>query len=300
MKFNKIVAIDPCGLTGETVAEIKQLAKTDYIEYTDCPENNEEIIRRISDADCVLVSWRTPIDAAVIRSCPSVKYIGMCCSLYDEQSANVDIAEARKNGIVVKGVRDYGDEGTVEFIFAQLICLMKGMGEHQWKEEPTELTGKTIGIIGMGVLGKMITHTALCFGMKVIYNSRTRKPEVENENVTYLPLSNLLSEADIVTVHVPRNAITLTDEHFSLMKKEGIFINTSLGQPFEKEALLKWIEKGSSNYAIFDASGYSNLKDEFEKYNRILLTHKSSGFTHEAKIRLTNKVYQNMLSFLES
>jgi lactate dehydrogenase-like 2-hydroxyacid dehydrogenase len=60
----------------------------------------------------------------------------MCCSLYDERSANVDVKAAGEQGITVHGIRDYGDEGLVEFIFAELTYLFKGLGRHQWKTEP--------------------------------------------------------------------------------------------------------------------------------------------------------------------
>jgi len=90
----------------------------------------------------------------------------MCCSLYDQKSANVDIEAARKLGIDVKGVRDYGDEGTVEFIFAQLIYLFKGLGKNQWGSEVTELKNKSVGIIGFGTLGQMVGKIAVHFGMQ--------------------------------------------------------------------------------------------------------------------------------------
>ena len=77
----------------------------------------------------------------------------------------MDIEAARKLRIDVKGVRDYGDEGTVEFIFAQLIYLFKGLGKNQWGSEATELKNKSIGIIGFGTLGQMVAKTAVHFGM---------------------------------------------------------------------------------------------------------------------------------------
>ena len=76
----------------------------------------------------------------------------------------MDIEAARNLGIEVKGVRDYGDEGTVEFIFAELISLFKGLGEHKWRNEATELKNKSIGIVGLGTLGRMVAKTAIhCF-----------------------------------------------------------------------------------------------------------------------------------------
>lgn len=300
MKFNKIACIDPCGLTSPFKEEIFKLSDQVPFIAEDNPRDNAEIIRRIDKADCVLVSWNTRIDAEVLEACPGIKYIGMCCSLYDEQSANVDIATARKLGIVVKGVRDYGDEGTVEFIFAQLINLLKGLGPYQWKKEATELTGKKIGIIGMGTLGKMVAKTALHFHMEVSYFSRTRKKEIETDGIQYLALEDLVSQCEILTTHLPRNTILLREPEFLQMKKEAILINTSLGVPFELDAFLAWIGKNYGNFAIFDSPGYGNLRTVFENHPNILLTHKSSGFTYEAKCRLTEKVWKNMLDFLQS
>ena len=298
MKFRKIVLLDDCGLVSPYKEKIYGLSQEKPDIYESHPEDNREIIRRIGDADCVLVSWRTPVDAEVLRSVSSVKYVGMCCSLYDEASANVDIQAARAYGIDVKGVRDYGDNGTVEFIFAELIYLLKGLGKQQWKNEPTELTGRTIGIIGMGVLGTMVAETALCFGMKVLYYSRTRKPGLEKPGLEYADLDTLLSQSDIVTTHLPRNTVVITAQNIGLMKQDAIYINTSLGQPFETDPFLDWIGQNRGNYAIFDSAGYSTLADVFRSYSNIRLFDKSSGFTSEAKVRLTRKVWENMTAFL--
>lgn len=300
MKFRQIVAVDPCGLTGDFKDKVIALSTEKAVIYDSLPTDNKEIIRRIGQADCLLVSWNTKIDAEVISACPSLRYIGMCCSLYDEESANVDIAAARRHGIAVRGVRDYGDNGTVEFIFAELIALMKGLGKHQWLDEPTELTGKTIGIIGMGVLGKMVASTALHFGMNVVYHSRNRKPEIETARLRYMELADLLSASDIVTTHVPRHSIVLQEKDFHRMPGNAIYINTSLGQPFDTNALLHWLDSQKGNYAIFDAAGYSHLRDELAQRANAIVFDRSSGFTREAKERLTRKAWENMVDYLEA
>lgn len=159
--FKKITIIDDCGLTSSILEKLPTLSNEPITIFDDFPESDHEILERISDSDCVLVSWRTRINASVLQSAKFLKFIGMCCSLYDEKSANVDIEAARKLGIGVKGVRDYGDEGTVEFIFAQLIYLFKGLGKLKWRSEATELRDKGIGIIGLGTLGRMVASTAM-------------------------------------------------------------------------------------------------------------------------------------------
>jgi lactate dehydrogenase-like 2-hydroxyacid dehydrogenase len=212
-----------------------------------------------------------------------LKFIAMCCSLYDENSANVDIAAARKLGIQVKGVKDYGDEGTIEFIFAQLIFLFKGLGKHKWKSEAIELTNKSIGIIGLGTLGQMVAKTAMHFGMVVFYYNRSRKYEFEKQGVGYLPLIELLASCDVITTHLPRNTIVLTDQEFVIKKNNSVLINTSLGLTFEKDAFLNWISKDKTSFAILDADGAGNFGSEFSKYENIITTEQFAGFTLEAK-----------------
>jgi phosphoglycerate dehydrogenase-like enzyme len=150
MIFQKITIIDSCGLTSPVMEQITLLSTEPIIVHYDDPADESEILSRIADSDCILVSWRTKVNAEVIKASPNLKYIGMCCSLYDEKAANVDIVQARSQGMVVKGVRDYGDDGTLEFIFAELIYLLKGLGNRRWQNENRELRGKTMGIVGMG------------------------------------------------------------------------------------------------------------------------------------------------------
>ena len=126
-KFRKLVAIEPVSLVPEAENELGQYAE-EVVLYPDIPADDAEIIRRIGDADGVLVSYTSRISGEVIQSCPSIRYIGMCCSLYSEESANVDIACARSLGIQVLGIRDYGDRGVVEYVLHQLIGLLHGFG----------------------------------------------------------------------------------------------------------------------------------------------------------------------------
>ena len=100
--FNKLVAIEPVSLIPSAEAKLKDYAK-EVVLYGDIPADDEEILRRIGDADAVLLSYTSRITRSVIERCQNVRYIGMCCSLYSEESANVDIACAREHGIRVLG-----------------------------------------------------------------------------------------------------------------------------------------------------------------------------------------------------
>ena len=159
-KFTQIVCVDNTRLTQSALEILSEYSHQTVKVFDDYPTDKREIMGRIGDADCLLVSWKTPIDQEIIENASSLKYIGMCCSLIDKASANVDINAAENRGIVVRGVKDYGDEGVVEFIMSQLISLAKGMGKHQWKPQQTELKNKTLGIIGLGKIGAVVAARA--------------------------------------------------------------------------------------------------------------------------------------------
>lgn len=299
MKFQKITMIDACRLTENSIPEIQKLSNEPLKLYWSYPSTEEEVIERIGDSDCVLVSFQTQLTPKIIAAAPNLKYIGMCCSLFSEESSNVNIPAARERGIVVKGVKDYGDEGVVEFIFSQLINLGKGFGKYQWKDEPCELGGKSIGIIGMGTLGKMVAAVARSFGMHVYYYSRTRKPDEEARGSEFLPVKELMAASDVVTIHLPRYTVLVNEEEFKCRKKNSVFINTSFGPLFDKEAFVKSMNTDKSSFAFFDADGSGVYYKEFSEMENIVLYDKSSGFTRESKERLSQKAIENMISFLK-
>lgn len=297
MKFRKIVSIDYTGLEAWARKEIEEIAD-EVIFYEDFPKTNSEIIKRIGDSDGILVSWNTAVDREVIKSCPKIKYIGMCCSLYDEKSANVDIKTARENGITVLGVRDYGDEGVIEFIISELVRLLHGFGEHQWKSEPMELTDRKLGIIGLGATGKMLAEKGLSFGMKVYYYNRSRKSGLEERGIKYLPLEELMKKAEIVSTHLPKHTMVLGKKEFEAFGTGKILINTSLLPTFEVSSFEEWIEK-EGNYGIFDKGALGKDYEYLKENERVLYTDKVSGWTTKTKERLSRKVLENLRKFME-
>ncbi|MCT4586209.1 MAG: dihydrofolate reductase [Carboxylicivirga sp.] len=296
MLFEQIVILDYTGLQGFAIEKLQLLSHNAIKAFNDVPENDEEIIRRISEADCVFVSWNTPVNAHVISRCEHLKYIGMCCSLIDEDSANVDVRFARSRGIEVKGIRDYGDEGVSEFIVAELILLLKGLGQHQWQSEPVELGNRKIGIIGMGTTGLMTARALQAFGAEVNYYSRSRKSEAEIQGIRYLPLDELLKECEIISFHLPRHTKVLEPLHFDILGNNKILINTSLGLTFDKEAFVKWLSR-NGNYAIFDACAFGVFKEELIQNDKLIYSSLTSGWTREAKERLSHKVLENVTEY---
>ncbi len=298
MRFRKIVSIDNTGLEPWAKEKLSELAE-EVIFFEDFPNENSEIISRIDDGDCVLVSWNTPIDREVIESCKSIKYIGMCCSLYDEKSANVDIKAAHENGINVLGIRDYGDEGVIEFILSELIRLLHGFGEYRWQDESLELTYQKLGIIGLGTTGKMLAEQAMMFGMDVSYFSRSRKKEFEEKGVQHLSLHELLNQVDIISTHLPKYTVLLGEDEFKQFGNGKILINTSLQPTFNVPSFRKWM-KNKGNFAIFDKEAMGVYYDEFSAMDRVISSNIVSGWTRQAKKRLSEKVIENIHLYFDS
>lgn len=298
MKFNRIVCVDKTKLLPEAIKELGNYSKKPVESYDDYPKSKAETLKRIGDAEAVLVSWHTPIDEEIISNCPQLKYIGMCCSLYDDESANVAVTFAREKGITVTGIRDYGDPGVVEFVIAELVRLLHGAAGLQWKAKPRELTGQKIGIIGLGVTGQLLTECLLPFGADLYYYSRTRKKDWEERGVKYLPLSELLQEVEIISLHLPKNTSVLGEEEFQKFGDGKVLINTSLGLPFEEEAFRNWI-KTTGNFAIFDADGKKELDKETEDLLNVITWEKSAGWSSTTEQRLSEKVLKNLREYCE-
>ena len=296
--FQQIVCLDQTKLQPRALQALQELSKKEVKVHESPPNSREEIIRRIGNADAVLLSWDTSLDREVLAVCPHLNYIGLCCTYYNEEACNVDVAAAEEKGIRLTAIKDYADEGVIEFILYHLIGLCKGWVGLRWKEEAVELSGKTLGIIGMGTLGLMLGKAAQTLGMKVSYYSRSRKPEACALGFRYLPLEELLPASEVVSTHLPRNTRLLGRREFGLMRKGSIFINTSLGPTFEPEALLKWL-KQEENYAIIDKDGSSGQEALFASVPNIIGTEHAAGWSAEAKERLSEKVLGNLRAYVE-
>lgn len=296
--FKKLVAIEPVSLIPRAEEELHRYAG-DITMYADIPSGDEEIIRRIGDADGVLVSYTSRISRRVIESCPSIRYIGMCCSLYSEESANVDIACARERGITVLGIRDYGDRGVVEYALSELVRFLHGFDRPMFREMPIEITGLKVGVVGMGVSGGMIADAMQFMGADVSYYSRSKKPEREARGMTYRPLKELLEYSEVVFACLNKNVILLHEEEFERLGQGKILFNTSIGPAFDVAALKSWLDQGN-NYFICDTEGaLGDTKGELLKHPGVFCAHISAGRTKQAFDLLSKKVLDNIRTFLE-
>lgn len=297
--FEKLVVIEPVNLTAEAKEELKQYAKQ-VVLYDDVPADDEMIAARIGDADAVLVSYTSQVGKAALEKCEKVRYIGMCCSLYSEESANVDIAYARERGIQVKGVRDYGDRGVVEYVLYQLIRILHGFDYPMWAGQPLELTRLKVGMVGLGTSGSMIAEALLSMGAEISYYSRTRKPEQEAKGMRYLPLDQLLGENQVVITCLNKNVILLKEEQFAQLGNKKILMNTSIGTASDMDALKKWLQCKDNLFCCDSEGALGDPSGELIRQENVICPKSSSGTTKQAFELLSMKVMNNIREFLDA
>lgn len=292
--MSRVAVIANVHLLPETQDKINELFSASLeFPVDDSQPEEQELIKRTGDAEIALVSPGTKITASYLDACPSVKYIGICGTAKE----NVDQEAVTSRNIILTNVSDYGDEPAAEFIFMQLEYLARGIGQYQWKDYPTELMGKTMGIIGLGALGQAITRLALAYKMNVLYYSKTRKPEWEQQGAKFKEKTELLSNSDVVVISTPSNLQAIDANEFSLIQPNSVLVQASMGNCFDKDAFNRWIAE-NNNFALFDYSAGSNNYEAYKDLPNVVFPKVIAGHTQETKRRLGDKVIENLKQFL--
>lgn len=291
--FEKLVAIEPVSLIPSAEEKLQDYAK-EVVLYRDTPADDAEIVRRIGDADAVLLSYTSRIGQNILVQCPNVKYIGMCCSLYSEKSANVDIAFARSRGIRVLGIRDYGDRGVVEYVLHELTGLLHGFGMPMLRDEPVEIYGLKVGIVGLGVSGRMIADALSYLGAEVSYYSRSRKPDAEQAGMAYKPLEVLLRESEVVFTCLNKNVLLLGKDEFAALGAGKVLFNTSIGPGFDSAALEDWLTLPGTHFFCDTHAAAGAVAPDFFSRPNVHSPNVSAGRTKQAFVLLSQKVLANL------
>ena len=283
--FRKLVAIEPVSLIPSAEKELHSYAD-EVVMYPDIPAGDEEIIARIGDADAVLLSYTSRINRAVLEECTDIKYIGMCCSLYSPESANVDIRYANERGITVTGIRDYGDEGVVEYVVSELVRCLHGFGQESWEDMPREITGLKVGVVGLGKSGGMIADALKFFGAEIAYFARSEKQEAAAKGYRFLPLNELLAQSEVVFCCLNKNTVLLHEAEFGQLGNKKILFNTGLS---------KWLE--GDNLCFCDTVGALG-GEQLLSHPHVRCMQVSTGRTRQAFDRLSEKVLANIKEYI--
>ena len=294
MKFRKLVAIEPVSLIPAAEKKLYDYAE-EVIMYDDIPSDDDEIASRIGDADAVLLSYTSRLEKPALEKCPDVRYIGMCCSLYSPESANVDILYAQSRGITVTGIRDYGDEGVVEYVVSELVRLFHGFGQDAWDGMPREITGLKVGIVGLGKSGGMIADAMKFFGASVSYFARSAKYWAAEKGYVFKPLKDVLAESEVIFCCLNKNTVLLHEEEFKALGNRKIIFNTGLSPAWDEQPFLEWLK--GDNLCFCDTIGALGGEHILDHPN-VRCMKVSTGRTRQAFDRLSEKVLANIEGFI--
>lgn len=232
------------------------------------PPPKAVILEKVRGIDGLLCLLTDPIDAEVMDAAgPQLKVISQMAVGFD----NVDVAEATRRGIPVGHTPGVLTEATADFAFTLLASAARRVVEAaayvkagRWKTwGPTlllgaDLWGATLGIIGFGRIGRAVARRARGFNMRLIYYDVWPNEEVAAElGAEYLPLDDLLRQADFVTLHVPLTPETyhlIGERELKLMKLSALLINTSRGPVVDPEALYQALVNGDIAGAALDVT----------------------------------------------
>lgn len=292
-KFRKLVEAGPVGLQPWAEEKLAEYA-CEIIRYDSLPQNEDELVSRIGDADALLVRTLPLVPASVMSRCRNLEYVGMCCSLYSKESANVDIGYAEKHGITVYGIRDYGDKGVTEFVIYALVRILHGYDWPLWRSRAKEITGMRIGFVGFGTSGQMTARMLKALGAEITYYARSVKEDCEKEGMHYQDLHTLLQESEIVITCLNKGVILLHEEEFRHLGNRKIMINTSIGPAADMAELKKWICDDSNIFISDTAGGVGDIWPEVRNRRNVLCPDVSAGMTEEAYDLMSRKVLDNI------
>ncbi len=272
-----------------------------------------DIIARSAQADIVITN-KTVLTADILRKLPKLKFI----SLLSTGTNAVDLSAARILEIPVANVPGYSTPSVAQMTFALIQELALGVGLHArdvrqggwtvssdfcyWKQPLLELSGKTLGIIGYGAIGREVEKIAYAYGMKVLIHSRTRPAEIEDSR--WCSLEEILPKADILTLHCPlthQNAELINKNSLAKMKQKTLLINTARGGLINEADLAYAL-----NSNMIGGAGLDVLSTEPPEAGNPLLTAKNCLITphiawasQEARKRLLETVVDNLKGFIQ-
>lgn len=272
----------------------------------------EEIDERIQDADAVICN-KTVLDSHSLRNAKKLSYIGLFATGYN----NIDIEYCRDHNITVCNAGSYSTDAVAQHTFALILEHYSNVGRYNefchnggWQTAETfspfvfplnELSGKTIGIVGFGAIGKKVAKIAQAFSMNVLAFNRSKK---EADGVAFVDFDTLLKESDIVTAHCPLNkdSENLFDKTaFSKMKKGAFFINTARGGVMDENDLIDALNNGQLSGAGVDVLSTEPMSKECKlpQTKNLLITPHIAWAPIETRERLIEIVYDNLKNFID-
>ena len=309
MKFKKIlvVGISEKSLDSNYWQKIKKL--TENLIFL--KEDSKDLQKQLQMDDCLLVYFNG-VDKKMIDSAPNLKYIGALAT----GVGKIDSEYAKKKDIIISNIPGYATESVAELVFAVILENIREIAraKKESKEgnrdesgfKATEIKGKTFGVLGLGNIGLRVAEIAANgFGANVLYWSRNRKKEVENDHIKYEDLDRLIPRCDFLSIHFALNPETeniLNAKRIAKIKKGAILVNTAPHELLDIRALEKRLKSGDITY-IFDHTDLGDISEQdlkrLQRYDNVISYPVLGYISKEARERKQEIFFNNIEAFLK-
>ena len=291
-------------VTADCLDEFGEVVRHGLLRY-------EEVAEAISDADMVICN-KTVMDAHSLRLADKLRYIGLFATGYN----NIDIEYCRAHGITVCNAGSYSTDAVAQHTFALILehysstaMYNQYVQDGRWKRSPTfspfvyplnEISGKTLGIVGLGTIGKTVAKIAQAFNMNVIACNRSPRDVPGVEQVSF---GELLRTSDIVTVHCPLNEDSkgmFNRDSFARMKPGALFVNTARGGVMVEDDLREALLSGHLGGACIDVLSVEPMEEDCVLMGvpNCIITPHIAWAPLETRQRLMRIVADNIRAFL--
>ena len=272
----------------------------------------ELTVDRAKGAEAIFTN-KVVLNKEIISQLPDLRFIGVLATGYNV----VDAEAARNAGIVVANIPAYSTASVAQMVFAHLLNFTQNVGVHAqsvsagewaasadfayWKTPQTELGGKTLGIIGFGQIGRAVAIIGLAFGMKVIFNNRSKK-DTELEAIQ-VDLETLLAESDFISINcplTPENTGFINKETIEKMKTTAFLVNTGRGPLINEKDLANALNSGRIAGAGLDVLSVEPARPDnpLPKARNCFITPHIAWATFNARTRLMGIATENLKSFV--
>ena len=279
----------------------------------DFPPDRDSLRDALLEADAALTLVTDPIGAGLLEAAPRLRVVANMAVGYD----NIAAEAAAAAGVWATNTPGVLHETTADLAFALLLAAARNVvlsdrdtREGGWKVwSPTgflgpDAHGATLGIVGLGEIGRAVARRARGFGMTVLVASRTPRPEVERDlGVERVPLPDLLARSDFVTLHVPYGPETeglMGAAEFAAMKETAILVNTSRGGVVDQDALVEALRAGAIGGAALDVTVPEPLLPGHPLYGfpNVIITPHIGSASHATRARMAEMAALNIIAVL--
>ncbi len=275
------------------------------------PLKKREILNRLYDKQA-LCPVGDIIDSEIMDCGPNLRVIASHGAGYD----NIDVGAATERGIVVTNTPGVLTESVAEMTWCLLLCTVRRVieadnfvraGTFKWSEPKlflgTELAGKTLGIIGSGMIGTEVARKSQVFDMNILYDDLAKNEKIEEMKGKKVELDYLLKNSDFVSLHIPLTNETrhlVGERELGLMKKTAYLINTSRGAVIDETALVKALkEKRIAGAALDVYEKEPRLAEGLPEMKNVVLTPHLGSATNEARNKMAITMAENCIAVLK-